>query len=209
MSTLDFVPLLSIFQYMLHYLIVAITIFILLEKRKFMFQINDFYIGLIFAHPSYFSNPKAERWIGDVSYDPFQEIPPAEAITMGLPVLLKKKGDSYYDEENCRWENELAYQLNTTSPLGITLAHVKPFTECYHEELSTYIAEEIETDDELLEEMISTHSYTVIHSKLNRKDNLVILQGEPMQAVQYEYFRNVLGEEAFETMWNNTFQKKK
>lgn len=172
-----------------------------------MLNLDDYYLGVILAHPDYYQNEKRKRLINDVSFDPFISVPPVIAITVGIVTLLHKKKDIYYDEYNSRWENELSYRLKEANPLGITLAYVKPFKDCYHEDPTTYIEEEMEHNPEQLEDALFNHSYYIVHSKLKKKDTIVIAEDNPMNAVQYEYLKDLLGPEEFDHLWQKKLKK--
>ena len=73
-----------------------------------MLCLDDYYLGLIFATPEYFSNPQKNRYLTGLSYDPFQELPPALSMILGNVVLLKKEGNVFYDEDYSRYPKELA-----------------------------------------------------------------------------------------------------
>lgn len=174
-----------------------------------MFSLDDYYLGLILAHPSYYTNPQRKSRLIYETADPFANMPLEQAMIFGVVTLLRKKGETYYDEDYSIYENELAYQLGETNALGISLAHVKPFRDVYHEEATTYIQEDVVEDFEALEEMALTHSYYVMHSKLTKKSAVVINVCEPMESVRYEYMRNVMGEEKFADMWESQLVKEK
>lgn len=167
-----------------------------------MFNLDDYYLGLIFVGPQYFNNPERKRVIWDISFDPFEEVSQNEAMIFGKVVLLKKKDGIYYDEYYSRYPNELAYQLGEDNKLGIKLVHVKPFAECYHEDVNTYVEEEVFHDYNMTLEMLE-HSYYVIHSKLKKSDAIVINCEDPMEIVRHEYFKDLLGPEMYDEVFNN------
>lgn len=174
-----------------------------------MFDINDYYLGLLLAQPGYFSNPKSIKRQMYEDADPFADMPIEQAMILGVVTLLRKKDDTYYDQDYSIYKNELAYQLGEVNSLGISLAYVKPFRDCYSEEPTTYIEEDVLEQLELLEEMTLTHSYYVMYSKLTRESAVVINVCEPMESVRYEYMRSVMGEEAFADMWQKQLIKEK
>lgn len=109
-----------------------------------MFDINDDYFGGILAHPDYFRNPKSRsRIIQAKEADPFFFLTLEQALTIEVVTLLRKNRASYYDEDYSRYPNELWYELYQTNSFGIALAYVKPFVDCYDEELTFYIQEDI------------------------------------------------------------------
>lgn len=173
-----------------------------------MFSIDDYYIGLIIASPDYLESDARNRFLGDVSFDPFNDLTNQQAIIIGKTVLLKKKDNKFIDEEYSIYENELTYELGKKNKQGIILAHIKPFSECYKDDPVIYVQEDVIDDYETLEEMVLENSYYVIYSKLSKKYAVIINVLEPMDAVRYEYFRKLLGEEMFEKMINKTYQKK-
>lgn len=174
-----------------------------------LFSLDDYYLGLILAHPSYYTNPERKKRCKYEYADPFSGMVLEQAMIFGVVTLLRKKGDHYYDEDYSIYENELAYQLGKTNSLGISLAYVKPFCDVYHENPTTYIQEDVLENFEVLEEMALTHSYYIMHSKLTKKNAIVINVCEPMESVRYEYMRNVMGEEAFADMWQGQMVKEK
>lgn len=173
-----------------------------------MLDINDYYIGVLLASPDYYSDNRRFRMFQDVSFDPFQNISVIQSFFSGVPTLLRRDGDKYYDEYYSRWRNEISYHLGKPNDLGITLAHVKPFSECYQEDAVFYIQEDIEDDYWTLEELLLTRSYYITHSKLMNTDAIVILDEEKMVDVIYEYLRSTLGDELFQELCNKKFVKK-
>lgn len=157
-----------------------------------MLNIDEYYLGVIIAHPSYFTNPKSVRVLYDTSFDPFQELNPVQAVTIGVPTLLHKVEDIYYDEYHSRWNNELGYKLGEINSIGITLAYVKPFKEYYPEKPCVYIKEEVENNPLLMERIFFDHSYYIAHSKLNRRDAIITLDQGPTDAVRIDYLNDLL-----------------
>lgn len=173
-----------------------------------MLDIKDFYIGVLLATPSYYQNLKRFRFVQNISYDPFKDISKTQALIIGIPVLLKYQDGKYFDEYNSRWKNELYYKLGEINELGIFLAHVKPFFECYSDEPVIYIEEEIEEDSELMEEILFTRAYYFAHSKLTNQEALIILNEDIMESAIYEYLRDLLGEEDFNNLCKRNLVKK-
>ncbi len=172
-----------------------------------MLCLEAYYLGLIFATPEYFSNPKKNRYLADLSYDPFQELSPAVSMILGNVVLLKKEGNVFYDEDYSRYPKELAYQLNQTNSLSIHLAHVKPFTDCYPEEAYIYDEEEFSKDPDLAMEMIGL-PYYIIHSNLTNQEALVLVDESRRDMVRFEFFRNLLSPEEYDYVFQKKKQKK-
>lgn len=164
-----------------------------------MFDIHNYYLGVILAHPNYFQNSKSRiRAIQDIEADPFSSLTLEQALITGVVTLLRKEGDSYYDEDYSRYKNELHYELYKTNSLGIALVYVKPFVECYHEEAVFYTQEDVLLQPEVLEEMALSHSYYVMHSKVTNQNAIVINDYEPMSMVREEYLRNLLESNQFD-----------
>lgn len=158
-----------------------------------MLDLNDYYLGVILAHPSYFINPKSQnRILQDIEADPFQGIPFPQSLVTGVVVRLRRKDDRYYDEDYSRYKNELCYELGKTNSLGIALAYVKPFTECYPEEAQVYIQEKVLEQPEMLEEMALLNSYYIMHSNLTNTDAIVINDEAPMEKVRQEYLEHLI-----------------
>lgn len=152
-----------------------------------MFDINEYYLGVILAHPTYYNNPKRHRYLGECSFDPFEEVPIAIALTMGVVTLLHKIDDKYFDEYHSIYRNELAYQLNRTNPLGITLAFARPFQDYYDEEPTVYEQEELENDNKKMEEVFNNHNYYIVHNKTNKSYAIVELDTEITKLVTSDY----------------------
>lgn len=75
-----------------------------------MFDIDDYYLGVVLASPNYYKNSNTQnRLITSPCADPFQHIPMDQALVTGNVVILKKKNDTYYDEEYSIYTNELSY----------------------------------------------------------------------------------------------------
>ena len=86
--------------------------------------------------------------------------------------------------------------MHEENSLGIILAHVKPFTECYHEEPTWYTQEEILKKTAEDDNFIFEHTYYICSLKTG-EEAIIILNDLPIEAVQNEYFRQLLGEEQF------------
>lgn len=162
-------------------------------------DLNDYYLGVIVATPEYLNNPKKNRYLGEVNFDPFGDIDPFSAVTFGMITLLKKEikdgQERYVDQYYSRYRNELSYTLHDRNKLGIVLAHVKPFLECYHE-LPTWYMEEDFIERCKDTDFYYSHTY-YIAVKETGEEAIVILNELPAESVQVEYFRDFLGEKEF------------
>ena len=163
-------------------------------------DINDYYLGVILATPEYLNNPKRHRYFGDCDFDPFVNSTFFETVLFGVVTLLKKEekdGEEYYvDQYYSRYKNELRYQLYKENSLGIILSHVKAFTDCYHEETNWYTQEEVLAKMYQEDDFTFQHTYYICTLKTG-EENIVIINEMPMDAVQNEYYRELLGEEQF------------
>lgn len=165
-----------------------------------MFDINDYYLGVILAHPSYFRNPESRmRCVGNAENNPFQLLSFEQAIVIGEATLLRKKGDKYYDEYYSRYKNELCYQEKRTNRFGITLAYQKPFLDYCLEETKIFDQESLFFDEEMVEDAV-TRSYYVVQSKLRDEYNVVINDEDVFSYVKEDYLTELLGEEVFDRM---------
>ena len=54
-------------------------------------DIHDYYLGVIVATPEYLNNPKKNRYLRDVNFDPFLDTDSLSAVTFGTITLLKKE----------------------------------------------------------------------------------------------------------------------
>ena len=175
-----------------------------------MFDINDYYLGLIFSSPNYYKNSKSkQRLFSYPDFDPFWELTKEQSLIVGNIVLLRKKNDTYYDEDYSIFRNELSYHLNKPNRLGIILAYVKPFSECYNDVPKIYNINDINNDDEIIDEIINL-PYYVVHYEDNDDYAVIINEDSPLISVRNEYFRNIMGNEDFDDMINhNSSQKRK
>jgi len=153
-----------------------------------MINLEDYYLGVIIADMSYFNNPKRYRTCGNISYDPFNRQPFEVAAVCGVVTLLRKKDDIYYDEFYSRYKNELCYSLNEANKLGIVLAYVRPFLDFYEFNDVYYIKEDIENDVEMNEFILENYEYYISHSKLDKSDNLEIVDSMPMLDFHISYY---------------------
>lgn len=164
-----------------------------------MFDINDYYLGVIIAHPSYFENLESEkRRIADVECDPFFSLSFEQSITIGTVVLLRRNGDNYYDEDYSRFPNELCYQENKTNRYGITLAYQKPLLDYCYGEVKIFDRESLFDEENLLDAL--SRSYYVVHSKLTGEYNVVINVEEVLSFLKEDYLKDLLGEKTFGEM---------
>lgn len=175
-----------------------------------MFDINDYYLGLIFSSPNYYKNSKSkQRLFSYPDFDPFWELTKEQSLIVGNIVLLRKRNDTYYDEDYSIFRNELSYHLNKPNRLGIILAYVKPFSECYNDVPKIYNINDINNDDEIIDEIINL-PYYVVHYEDNDDYAVIINEDSPLISVRNEYFRNIMGNEDFDDMINhNSSQKRK
>lgn len=153
-----------------------------------MIDLNNYYLGIIIADMTYFNNKKRYRMIGDVSYDPFDGHPFPVATISGIPTLLRKENDIYYDEHFSRFKNELSYKLNEANNLGIILAYAKPFLEFFDENDAYFIKEDVENDPKINEFIFNNFEYYISHSKLNKSDAVVIIDNMPMLDFHMSYY---------------------
>lgn len=162
-----------------------------------MFNINDFYLGLIFPTPEYFTNSRSRnRLINYPESDPFSELEEKEALVLGQVVLLKKNGDKYSDEEYSIFENELTYKLGETNRLGINLAYVKPFLD-YFDDSYIVISHDATCLDERLLEFAYSQPYYVCYYNSSNKYHIVINELHTMDDVRFDFFYDLLGEDDF------------
>lgn len=157
------------------------------------FSLDQYYLGIIIPELVYYqnSNPKKSRMLNGVSFDPFEEVAPLYALIFGVPTLLRKEDDLYYDEYYSRWKNEVAYQEGEPNLLGIILGYVKPFREYYPEASHTYIKEDVENDPSLMRQLWEEHSFYIAHSRLDRSDAIVLFDEEPMKQLQIDYINHL------------------
>ncbi len=162
-----------------------------------MFNIDDFYLGLIFPTPNYFTNHiSRNRLIQYPEADPFSEFDEKDALVLGQVVLLKKNGDKYSDEEYSIFDNELTYKLGETNRLGITLAYVRPFLDYFDDSYFVISHEDTCLDDHLLEFAFS-QPYYVSYYKTTGNYHIVINELHTMDNFRYDFFLDLLGEDDF------------
>ena len=165
-----------------------------------MFDINNYYLGVILAHPSYFRNPESKRRrLENKECDPFFSLTFEQAIILGTATLLRRQGDNYYDEDYSRYRNELCYQEKVTNQYGITLAFFKPFSEYFTEEPKIFEEESLFFEEEIVEELLN-HSYYVVYSKLTREYHVIINDEEVLSLVREDYLKDLLGDKRFDIM---------
>lgn len=164
-----------------------------------MFDINDYYLGVIIAHPLYFGNLESEkRCIENKECDPFFSLSFEQSITIGTATLLRKNGDNYYDEEYSRYQNELCYQEHKINRYGITLAYKKPLLDYCYGEAKIFDRESLCDEETLLDAL--SRSYYVVHSKLTGEYNVVINDEEVLSLVKEDYLKDIVGEKSFGKM---------
>lgn len=152
-----------------------------------MFNLDDYYIGLVFVDKNY--NPlKAARYLGDINYDPFYERKIVECFVLGITVLLKKDNDDYHLIEYERYHNDLKVKINTPNRYGIDLRYIKPFKEVYQNEYKIYDNNDLENNEDLLEEAIISGPFYVSYDKSNKTYDLRIMDDSLDNIVREEYF---------------------
>ena len=175
-----------------------------------MFNVNDYYLGLIFATPSYFENKlNYQRLMNNPESNPFDDLSKEQSMIIGNVVLLKKEGDKYYDEEYSIFEHELSYTLNKPNRLGITLGYVRPFSDYYDandEELFLY--EDMLFEDDILYEA-TLKSWYVVYYGTSGDYHIVINDTNIMNNVRNDFFNELLGNEYDKIVRHNNPQKKK
>ncbi len=176
-----------------------------------MFNVDDYYLGLIFATPSYFENKlNYNRLLNYPESNPFECLTKEQSMIIGNVILLKKEGDTYYDEEYSIFPKEISYTLNKPNRLGITLGYVKPFCEYYNKsEEEIFLQEEIIFDDELFVNILNKPWYVLYYG--NSGDYYIVVNDvDTMDNVRNDFFRELLGEEDFNKIVNHkNLQKKK
>lgn len=156
-----------------------------------MFNIDDYYLGVILASPSYYNNGNSKKRINSCpDADPFYGFSREQAIIMGQVVLLKKEGTYYSDYDNSLYKNELMYKLGRVNSYGIILAYVRKFTDYFSTDCSTYSYERALSNPFLLENMI-LEDYYVMHSTLTRDDAVVINNLEKKEMVRTDYLKKL------------------
>ncbi len=174
-----------------------------------MFDINDYYIGLIFPTVDYFtSSLNKKRLINRPEANPFEDLTEEQALIFGKTVLLKKNTNKYSDDEYSIYENELTYELDKTNKFGILLAYVKPFSECYPYDYKIFEQEDMLNDDSLVDEALE-YPFYVVHYGYSDIYKISISVEEPMDDVRTEFFRNLLCPEDYNNIFNNSPQKRK
>ena len=153
-----------------------------------MLNIDDYYLGIIKPHKSYYDKKNQYRYLGEESFDPFLELKDYEAMILGVKTLLHKSKNTYFDEYYSRYKNELFYHLEKINNIGIFLDFVRPFQDYYKEEPTIYIQEDIEDDYDQLLDILSHHSYYIAYSKLTRSDAIIILDEKPLAKFREDYF---------------------
>lgn len=156
-----------------------------------MFNIDDYYLGVILASPSYYNNGNSKKRINSCpDADPFYGFSREQAMIMGQTVLLKKEVTYYSDYDNSLYKNELKYNLGKVNSYGIVLSYVRKFTDYFSKDCSTYSYERALSNPFLLESMIS-EDYYVMHSTLTREDAVVINNLEKKEMVRIDYLKKL------------------
>ncbi len=153
-----------------------------------MFNLDDYYIGLIFADPNTYNPIKAARYLGDINFDPFDEVPLIQKFFLGVTVLLKKNQDGFNVIEYERYDNDLKLRLNEVNRNGIILRYVKPLKEVYGEDYKIYNAEDLVNVPGLIEEAITTGTYYVVYREVAKKYEVRIMDDELSCLVRRDFF---------------------
>lgn len=159
-----------------------------------MFNLDDYYLGVILASPSYYNIGKSQKRIKSYpDADPFYGFSRAQAMIMGQVVLLKKEGISYSDYDNSLYKNELMYNLGKVNSYGIVLSYVRKFTDYFSKDCSTYSYERALDNPFLLENMV-LEDYYVMRSTLTREDAVVINNLEIKEQVRTDYLKKLFSD---------------
>lgn len=159
-----------------------------------MFNIDDYYLGVILASPSYYNNGNSKKRINSCpDADPFYGFSREQAMIMGQTVLLKKEGTSYSDYDNSLYKNELMYKLGRVNSYGIVLSYVRRFTDYFSIDCSTYSYEKALDNPFLLEDMI-LEDYYVMHSNHTRDDVIVINNDAIKEQVRIDYLKKLFSD---------------
>lgn len=162
-----------------------------------MFDINDYYLGVIVPTIPYYLNIKRHRYFLGESFDPFYGMSPQVALIQGQATLLQRVGDDYYDEYFSIYRHELRYHLNKTNSLGIMLAYARPFQSYYEEDALIYSQEDLDSSYQKMDEVFNRHSYYVSYSAYNKQYAIIQLDMEPMKLVTADYLREQLENSGF------------
>lgn len=168
-------------------------------ERKECF-LEDYFLGIIVCDSNYYKRLQTVRFIQNINFDPFQDLILEDAMKIGVPTLLCKKGNLFYDKMWSRFENEISYNENTFNHLGIKLIYKEPFLKKY--KIENFFMQSILTQniDEKTRQMIqdSLSFFVFKDSKANRFE-IEIIDEEPMFEMLTEFHQK---------KGNHPFQKK-
>ncbi len=161
-------------------------------------KIENYYLGVILAHPTYYRKDRPPRYLDGINFDPFENFFPIEALTYGATTLLYKKGDTFYDEYNSIFKYELAYQLGKVNKERIVLAYYRNVTDYYDEEAPVFIKEEIENNSALMERVFNEYPCYISHSKIDKTDALIIQDGFGHYQIHEDYRNSLFGKKVYQ-----------
>lgn len=149
---------------------------------------KDYFAGVIVCSPHYYDNPKVyKRYMGGGNYDPFDMIDIEEAMTYGMPTIVYKMGDLYYDVLHSRFKNDLVYKMGEFNNLGIQLIDVSPLFDWYENWLFSPFLEII-LDQSIETKIIDLQNqfpYLLISRKKEEMFYFDLLDEDPI----YDYYR--------------------
>lgn len=153
-------------------------------------KIDNYYIGFIQLDPFVYDEFTARRILDEVNYDPFDKINKLNGMIEGDVVLLRKEGDTYYDEYSSRYRNEIKLHLGKTDKHGIRLSYVKKFSDVYKdEEPVILIKEDYEKDLMSVYDLLFESSYFISYSKIDKNYVPITLdENIRMYDVRDEYY---------------------
>lgn len=173
-----------------------------------MFDINDYYLGVIIGSPNYYNNKYTQkRLISNLYADPFFGLGKEQLLITGQVVILRKQHDTYYDEEYSIYQNELSYHLGKENRYGIILAYVKPFSDYFSEDVHIYNLKEIENDDCFFEKILF-HSYYVMYTEEINNYSIITNDITYLERMRYGYLKDLLGPEEFDNLINQKYKKR-
>lgn len=157
-----------------------------IEKEEQFLQ--NYYLGIIVCDSNYYKRPQSVRFTKGINFDPFEDLVLEDAMKIGVPTLLYKKGDLFYDKMWSRFENEISYSKDVFNHLGIKLIYTEPFLKRY--KIENFIMQSILTqniDEKTRAKIQNSLSFFAFKYPKTNHFEIEIIDDEPMQEMLREF----------------------
>lgn len=155
------------------------------------YSLENYFLGIIVCDEAYYKRPASARFIKDVCMDPFASVSFETARKDGVPTLLYKYGDVYYDIMWNRYNQEIQYQMDCFNYMGMKLTHVEPFLKWYPfpDMLKSPIITQVANNKEMREIQMQM-PFLASYNPAMQYFDIELIDETPMQQMHFQFCQN-------------------